>query len=143
MVRRDLVTQKLAELADRVDRVRAHCTATADELRRSRDALDLVSFNMMLAVQACADIASHIIADERWPAAASLGAAFERLHERGVISASTANALARAVGLRNLVAHGDAGVDVALVHAAASRGTADLGEFASEVASWLLRQPSP
>lgn len=141
MVRRDLVTQKLAELAERVARVRAHCTATADELRTHRDALDLVAFNLMLAVQSCADIASHIITDEGWPAAASLRGAFERLHEHGVLDHPTADALARAVGLRNVVAHGYAGVDVAAVHAAATRGVADLDAFARQVAAWLLRQP--
>jgi uncharacterized protein YutE (UPF0331/DUF86 family) len=31
--------------------------------------VDLVSFNLVLAVQSCSDIASHIIADEGWPAA--------------------------------------------------------------------------
>jgi uncharacterized protein YutE (UPF0331/DUF86 family) len=35
-----------------------------DELASDRDALDLVAFNLMLAVQAACDPASHLIADE-------------------------------------------------------------------------------
>jgi hypothetical protein len=42
---------KLAELEDRIERVRSHRTATADELAAQRDALDLVAFNLMLSVQ--------------------------------------------------------------------------------------------
>ena len=64
MVDRVLLAAKLAELAERTYRARSHCPATVDELRADRDALDLVSFNLMLAVQTCADIASHLIAAE-------------------------------------------------------------------------------
>jgi uncharacterized protein YutE (UPF0331/DUF86 family) len=75
--------------------------ATASEPSRDQDLLDIVSFNLMLAVQCCADIASHLIADEGWPVASSLADGFTRLEERGVISASTGSELRRAVGLRN------------------------------------------
>ncbi|MGH7296294.1 MAG: type VII toxin-antitoxin system HepT family RNase toxin, partial [Polyangiaceae bacterium] len=64
---RDLLASKLADLSDRVGRVRSHGRPTVAELAADRDALDLVAFNLMLAVQTCADIASHLIADERWP----------------------------------------------------------------------------
>ena len=141
MVDRDLVAGKRSELADHLARVRARRKATADELRRDRDALDLVAFNLMLAVQTCADIASHFIADEGWAAAASLGAAFERLRDQGVISAPVCQGLARAVGLRNVVAHGYAGVRPEMIHAAATAGLADLEAFAREVATWTQRFP--
>jgi uncharacterized protein YutE (UPF0331/DUF86 family) len=141
MVNRNLLAAKLTELAERIARARKHCPATPDALRADRDALDLVSFNLMLAVQACADIASHLIADEGWPAAATLGEAFERLHEHGVIAAGTAVALGRAAGLRNIVAHGYGGVDAAIVHGAATNGVAQLEAFAHEVAAWATSQP--
>ena len=141
MVNRNVLAAKLAELSERVGRVRAHCPATVDALRGDRDALDLVSFNLMLAVQSCADIASHLVADEGWPAAATLADAFLRLHEHGVVERSTADALSRAAGLRNVVAHGYAGVDVAVVHGAATRGVVDLESFAREVAVWAKGQP--
>jgi uncharacterized protein YutE (UPF0331/DUF86 family) len=136
MVDRELVTAKLAELAEHVARVQARRKATAEELGRDRDALDLVAFNLMLAVQACADVASHLIADEGWPPATTLGGGFERLREEGVISPPVCEALIRAVGLRNAIAHGYAGVRPAMVHAAATTGLTDLDAFAREVAAW-------
>ena len=136
MVDRALLSVKLAELADRAERVRSHCPATAAELTADRDALDLVSFNLMLAVQACSDIASHLIADEGWPVATTLAGAFALLHDRGVITMPTATALGRAVGLRNVVAHGYAGINPAMVHGAATMGVQDLEAFAREVAAW-------
>jgi uncharacterized protein YutE (UPF0331/DUF86 family) len=142
MVNRDLVSAKLADLADRVARVRRHAKSSAAELSQDRDSLDLVSFNLMLAVQISADIASHIIADEGWPLAKNLAQAFERLSQQGVISQSTFGALARAVGLRNVVAHGYAGIDAQMVHAAATEGLSDLQQFAREVATWTHAQSS-
>jgi uncharacterized protein YutE (UPF0331/DUF86 family) len=118
--------------------------SSADELAADRDALELVSFNLMLAVQSCADIASHIIADDAWPPAGSLAEGFARLSTHGVVSPETQKALSRAVGLRNVVAHGYAGVDPNAVYVASTAGLSDLNRFAVEVASWLCRAtPAP
>lgn len=141
MANRDLLAAKLGELSDRIGRVRSRCPATSAQLGADRDALDLVSFNLMLAVQSCADISSHIIADQGWPAAPTLAGSFNRLRDQGVISPKTASALGRAVGLRNVVAHGYASVDPAMLHSAATEGLIDLEAFAREVADWLQRQP--
>jgi uncharacterized protein YutE (UPF0331/DUF86 family) len=131
------VRHKLAELADRVERVRAHHKPTPAELRADRDALDVVAFNLMLAVQASADLAAHIIADEGWRPVGSLAESFERLAEHDVIEAITADAMRRAVRFRNVVAHGYAGLDIAATHSASTAGLLDLDRFAREVARWL------
>jgi uncharacterized protein YutE (UPF0331/DUF86 family) len=137
MVDRDLVASKLGELIDRLRRVRQHCPEVAVELERDRDRLDLVSFNLMLAVQSCLDVASHVIADEGWPAAQDLAGAFDRLRDHGVLSASAAEAMGRAAGLRNVVAHFYGRVDPALIHRAATEGLGDLERFAAELSAWV------
>jgi uncharacterized protein YutE (UPF0331/DUF86 family) len=136
MVDADLVAAKLAELRNRIDRVRAHAPQDETALAEDADALDLVSFNLLLCVQAALDVGSHIIADESWTPAATLGETFDRLHECGVLTADAASAMRKAAGLRNIVAHGYAAVDVKMVFTAATNGLADLDRFASEVASW-------
>ncbi len=55
MVDADVIAARLADLADRLARGRQHLEATAGERAADRDALDLVSFNRMLA---CAHAAS-------------------------------------------------------------------------------------
>ncbi|MBV8201173.1 MAG: DUF86 domain-containing protein [Acidobacteria bacterium] len=140
MVDAAVIAAKLRELAGRIDRVAAHRPADAESLARDRDALDLVSFNLMLAVQACLDIASHLIADEGWPAAATLGESFQRLAEHGVLARTTADALSRAAGLRNVVAHGYAEAHPDLLYSAALHGLADLQQFASEVSAWVRQR---
>lgn len=141
MVQLEIVQRKLAELDSRVARVRQHRRATADDLASDRDALDLVAFNLMLSVQAACDLATHLIADEGWTAPATAAGSFECLAEHHVITTKTAIALRRAVGFRNVVAHGYAGIDVAATHAASTFGLDDLDRFAREVAAWLMNRP--
>ncbi|HMR09597.1 MAG TPA: DUF86 domain-containing protein [Polyangiaceae bacterium] len=140
MVNRDLVAAKLVELSDRIARAERHCPSSADALAADADALDLVSFNLMLAVQTCADIAGHIIADEGWTAARTLAEGFRRLAEHAVIDPSTSEALCKAVGLRNVVVHGYSGVNAGMVYAAATHGVSDLSAFAREVAAFLAER---
>jgi len=137
MVDVDVVAVKLAEIADRLERVRSCCPAQAEALAEDRDALELVSFNLILAIQAALDIASHLIADEGWPAAATLNESFVRLHEHRVISAETLAGVRPAARLRNVLAHMYSSVDPVKVHLAATVGLSELERFAGEVSSWV------
>ena len=137
MTDRDVVAAKLAELEDGLARVRGNVRGSASELASDRDASELVAFNLMLAVQTCLDVASHIIADERWAPAATLAESFHRLAEHGVITPPTDAALGRAASFRNVVAHGYGRVVADLLFAAATDGVRDIERFASEVAAWL------
>ena len=137
MVDASVIAAKLGELDERIGRVRLHRPAAAEALRDDLDARDLVSFNLMLAVQSCLDVASHLIADEGWKPAASLAESFRRLAEHGVVSSQVADRLGKAAGLRHVVAHGYAGAEVDKIFAGATSGLTDLERFASEVAAWL------
>ncbi len=140
MVDVDIVTSKLAELGQRVSRVRRHCPADAEALAEDQDTLDLVSFNLLLAVQACLDIASHLIADEGWEPASTLSSSLARIGEHGVLTKQTVAALRSAARMRNLLAHAYGHVDPVLVHEAAISGLVDLERFAGEVGRWLRQR---
>jgi uncharacterized protein YutE (UPF0331/DUF86 family) len=142
MVDASVLAAKLRDLAERIARVRSQCPPTAAALAADQNALDLVSFNLMLAVQICLDMASHLIGDEGWPPAATAAEAFRRLSEHGVLSRATAEVLGRAVGLRNVVAHGYAAVDPEQIFFAAGQGLGDLEQFSREVSSWVAERPS-
>ena len=137
MVDVNILSEKLKQLAERLAKVRSHCPEDPEDLEG--DTLDLVSFNLLVAVQTCLDLATHLIADEGWAPAATAREAFERLEEKGVVSKETTRALRKAVGLRNVVVHGYSGVDPAQVHAAATAGLPDLERFAGELSAWVRR----
>lgn len=136
-----LIARKLADLDARVTRVRAHRRVSAEALAAASDAIDLVAFNLMLAVQAACDLASLLIADEGWTTPATVAGCFDQLAQHKVIMPATAAALRRAVAYRNLVAHGYAGVEVAATHAASTAGVDDLDRFARELGAWLTSRP--
>jgi uncharacterized protein YutE (UPF0331/DUF86 family) len=140
MVDEGIVTSKLRELAEKMDRVRQYCPPELSLLTEDLAALDLVSFNLMLAVQSCLDIASHLISDEGWPPAGTLAGGFRRLQEKGVLSAETTEALSRAAGLRNVIAHGYADADPEQIYQAATVGLSDLERFAAEVSVWMAKR---
>ncbi|HEV2852751.1 MAG TPA: DUF86 domain-containing protein [Thermoanaerobaculia bacterium] len=138
MVDQNVVAAKLRELNERMDRVRLHTPSDASDLEEDQDALDLVSFNLMLSVQSCLDLATHIISDESLRPVENAGEAFQRLAEHGVISKATVKALASAAGMRNVVAHGYAGVVPQKIYDAAVNGLADLERFSREVSAWMV-----
>jgi uncharacterized protein YutE (UPF0331/DUF86 family) len=137
MVDENVVTAKLRELSERMARVRTHTPSEASALEEDQDVLDLVSFNLMLSVQSCLDLATHFISDEGLPPADTAAEAFQRLAEQGVISKETAKALGSAAGMRNVVAHGYAGVIPEKIYEAAVNGLPDLERFSREVSAWL------
>lgn len=142
MVDRDVIAAKLSELAQHLARVRAKRPEDPAALDDDPDTRDLLTFRLMLAVQTCLDLASHIIADEAWPPATSLAGSFRRLSDEGVISAETASRLQGAAKFRNFVAHGYTSVDPERLFKAATEGPADLKRFAREVSAWLEARPS-
>lgn len=137
MVRADVLTKLLAAVRHRIERVEGLRQPSAAALEANEDALDLVAFNLMLAVQAACDAAAHIIADEGLAPASSLAEGFARLEEHGVLSHATRVALARAVGLRNVVAHAYHRLDTQAVQEASTTGLSDLDAFVREVAAWV------
>jgi uncharacterized protein YutE (UPF0331/DUF86 family) len=136
----NVLAAKLAELSLRLDRIRRHRPVDAAALAADADLLDAVSFNLLLAVQACLDIASHLIADEGWPVAATLGESFQRLQDKGVITLPTATALRQAAAFRNVLVHDYGAARLDLIHAAATGGIADQERFAQEVGDWANRR---
>lgn len=137
MIDREIVAAKLTELDKRVRRVEAVRKARPDEYGSDENAAELTAFNLMLAVQCASDLAAHLIADQDWRPAATVGEQFDRLGEQGVIRPALAAELRKAVGFRNAVAHGYAQLRTDLLHAAATAGLADLVAFSQEVARWL------
>jgi uncharacterized protein YutE (UPF0331/DUF86 family) len=142
MVDVDVVLRKLRALEDYLSRVRSNRPPDAETLANDRNVRDLVSYNLALAVQACLDVASHLIADEAWEPSTTAGESFQILAHHGVISPELAAVLAKAAGLRNILIHGYSTAIPERIYAAATSGLSDLERFAQEVSEWMKRRGS-
>jgi len=81
---------------------------------------DLAAFYLLLGIQEAIDVAAHWVADAGWGPPDDASSTFDVLADHDVIDRTLAEALHRAVGLRNRIAHGYARIDHARLHAEAT-----------------------
>lgn len=137
MTRLEQVALKASRIRGRVERIRLGIAVGAEKFPARLDLVEQVAFNMLLAMQECVDLGSHIVTDEGWGAPASLGDTFTFLHDHGVIAPETAAAMKAGARLRNLIAHAYGDVDPGKLFAAASAGVEQIERFLSEAGEWV------
>jgi uncharacterized protein len=130
---------------ERVDRLLDRITADIDKLHglrprgadllRDPTALAATKYYFITAIEGCARVAQHILAAEQWPVAETNADAVRRLGKHGVMQVELAEAVARAVGFRNVLVHEYAEIDDGRVLENLER-LADLSDFVSAVARW-------
>jgi uncharacterized protein YutE (UPF0331/DUF86 family) len=130
---------------ERVDRLLDRIASDVRELRRLRElradliadrtALAAAKYYFITAIEGCARVAQHIIVDQGWKVAESNADAVRRLGAEGVLTIELADALARAVGFRNVLVHEYAEIDNVRVVANLEH-LDDLKDFAAAVARW-------
>lgn len=127
----ELAAKKLAEIETFVSELRslARPELIASDLRERR----FVEHTLQLGIQAVLDLASHIVSDERWGEPESYGELFSTLATHGVVPAALAPRLRQMAGFRNLLVHGYAKIDPAVVTRIASQDVQDLLEFVAAV----------
>ena len=83
---RDIVTAKLESLRRCVERVRARTPKSVEALSASHDAQDIICLNLERAVQACVDIAAHIVSDSECAVPDTMAGTFDALERQGIVS---------------------------------------------------------
>jgi uncharacterized protein YutE (UPF0331/DUF86 family) len=106
-------------------------------LRSDVDRQDALAMSLFVAIQEATDIAFHIASDEGWGIPASYAESFEILARHGVIGVELADALARAVTVRNRIAHGYGTVDLDRIWAELPAGLDALDRYATAIARFL------
>lgn len=127
----DLVAKKLAQIETYVRELRTigDPAAIESDVRERRFA----EHTIQIAVQACQDVASHIASDDRLGEPRTNQELFELLASAGWIEAELAATLRRAVGLRNVIVHGYAAVDPAVVRDVVEHRLDDLLAFVAAI----------
>jgi uncharacterized protein YutE (UPF0331/DUF86 family) len=129
-----LVAAKIAAVRDATARVRAVLPASADAFVTDRTAREVVTLNLLVAIQGCLDLAAHWLADAGWEVPVTYGEVFAALARHDVISAELATRLATAAAFRNLIAHQYGALDWRRVHTLAASDLGDLETFCATLA---------
>ena len=134
---REILAERVATVERHLARVAQRLPERAEDLRPATDASDAVVLHLWQAVQIVIDLAIALCVQRNLGTPSSYGDAFERLSTAGDLDASLASRLAKAAGLRNLIAHAYEKLDMARVHEAASNGPADLRAFLRQARDML------
>jgi uncharacterized protein YutE (UPF0331/DUF86 family) len=92
---------------------------------------------LQLAIEACVDVATHVIADEGWTPPASGRDAFLVLAAHGRLSVELSQRLGTAVGMRNVLVHDYVTIDLFRLANVVQRDLGDLRQFAAYAAAWI------
>ena len=105
MVDRELILRKLTDLEQYVTQVEEFREITAEEYRIEWKTQRIVERTLQMAIEACAGVANHIIADRNLRMPSTYAEAYEVLAEAGILAAAQREAMVRLGGLRNLIIH--------------------------------------
>ncbi|MBI4815779.1 MAG: DUF86 domain-containing protein [Deltaproteobacteria bacterium] len=133
MVDRDVLRRQAIRVAHHVARLRARPGVDARALSANEDLWQLVLMDLVQAIQACIDLATHVVADERLGISSNAAHAFDLLARAGRIDAPLAQRLAGASGLRNLIVHQYADLDHGPVLSMLADGLDDLEAFVAAI----------
>ncbi len=133
MVDRDLLLRKLADLDVYVAQVGEFGAITAAEYRREWKTQRIVERTLQMAIELCADVASHIIADRKLRVPTTYAEAFEILEEAGILTPAQRESMVRMSGFRNIIIHEYTRIEPAIVVGVLRERLGDFGAFKSAI----------
>jgi uncharacterized protein YutE (UPF0331/DUF86 family) len=137
VVDRDLILRKLADLEQYLVQVGEYRGLHVEAYRADWKTQRIVERTLQMAIEVCADVANHVIADRGLRVPATYAEAFEVLAEASLLSAKDRDAMIRMMGFRNIVVHEYARVDAEIVVRILREHLADLAGFGAAARSWL------
>lgn len=134
---RDLLLRKLADLDQYVDQVSEFRTVTVAEYRRDWKTQRIVERTLQMAIEACLDVANHVVADRELRVASTYAEIFDVLGDAGLLEGSLRQAMIRVARFRNLLVHDYARIDPAIVVLILSEGLDDFRRFREAALGWI------
>ena len=131
----------LQRVSNDVSFLAARATIDRDQLLADPVHLAAIKYMFITAIEGCVDVAQHVSASEGWGPPSSNADAIREIARHDVLSHELGDAVARAVGFRNVLVHGYVDVDDRLVVEQLDR-LKDLVQFVSSVSRWIESQRS-
>lgn len=138
MVDAEVVSRRLLALNEALERIGEHPEAR-DAQRLLSDATLRAAIErwLQVAVEACIDLAYHIIADHGWTPPETARGAFRTLASHGVIPSELCERMGLAAGLRNVLVHDYADVDLSILARTVSHDLDDFRAYGARIGALL------
>jgi uncharacterized protein YutE (UPF0331/DUF86 family) len=137
VVDRDLALRKIADIDQSFQQLAEYQGIDLDSYRSDWKIQRIVERTLHLMIEACMDLADHIVADRKLRVPDTGGATFEILAEAGLIDSDLSKALARMVGFRNILVHDYARLEPAIVLRVLKTDTGDIRRFRDAILAIL------
>jgi uncharacterized protein YutE (UPF0331/DUF86 family) len=129
VVDRDLAFRKIADIDQCLQQLADYQQIDLESYRNDWKTQRIIERTLHLTIEACMDVADHIVADRNLRVPDTGAATFEILAEAGVIEPDLGRALARMVGFRNILVHDYARLDPAIVLRVVRTDISDIRRF--------------
>jgi uncharacterized protein YutE (UPF0331/DUF86 family) len=129
LIDKDLLLAKASSVKRHIKRVESKSNINLDIFLADIDRQEIVLFNIQMAVQNCIDIAAHIISEEGLGIPGSTSEMFYLLEENAYLDKQITEKMVKAVGLRNLIVHEYAKVEITQIFDIAKKNMTDINEY--------------
>jgi uncharacterized protein YutE (UPF0331/DUF86 family) len=136
VVDRDLVLRKLSDLERYIVQVSEYRDISAERYREDWRSQRIVERTLQMAIEACVDIAAHVIADRGLPVPATYAEVFEILGQARLIEAGLRDAMVRMARFRNIIVHEYTRIDPEIVVQILRNNLDDLTSFRTAALGW-------
>lgn len=140
MVDEDVIARRVLALGDALRHLEE--SGAGDASRLAADAVLAAAAErwLQIAIEACIDIAYHLVAAHEWTPPETARAAFLVLAGHGIADRDLAERLGRASGMRNVLVHDYVAVDLELIARVVREDLDDLRRFGA-IAARFVSQP--
>ena len=134
----DVVMGKVSNARKRIETVKSLYRDDAPQVEEWIR-LDVTVLNLQRAVEACLDLANHLIAANGWELPRSGSHSISVLVNSKVVPPADLDVLTAMVGFRNIAVHNYTDIDPAVVHGIVSDHLDDIVRFTEHVMSATIR----
>lgn len=132
MVDKDVVLEKVNQIQNCLKRIQEKTEGNPEKLE-DLDVQEIFVLNLQRAIQACLDLAAHVIADEGLGLPAELRENFVLLEKKGIVDATLSERLQKMVGFRNIAVHDYSRIDTEILKSILVKNLRDMEAFYASI----------
>ena len=138
MVDQDVVARRLLSLSESLRELERPEAGDATALAGNAVLRAAVERWLQVAIEACMDVAYHVVASQGWTPPESARAAFGALAAHGMLPSDLTHRLGSAAALRNVLVHDYVSIDLERLARIVRDDLGDLRDFARIASGWVL-----
>ena len=139
---KDEILAKLETLKSYVGILRGYRSRTLEEVKADPTLRGAMERYLQVALECTLDVGEMVISFEGFRKPGTYREVIEVLGEKGILSGEFAKRFAPAAGLRNILVHMYAEVNVEKVHKFLQENLEDFDDFAKQIARYLVEKKS-